>query len=55
MKHPNPLLSALLICSFMLAGCATTGTTPADSEESAPAASSSAEPAAAPAAEPECD
>jgi len=59
MKHPNPLLSVLLICSFMLAGCAATGSTPAGSEESAPAANSTAEPAPAPApksaAEPECD
>lgn len=55
MKHPNPLLSVLLICSFMLAGCASTGTTPAGGDESAPAANSSYEPESVIPEDPECD
>ncbi|MCW8828711.1 MAG: hypothetical protein OQK94_06615 [Gammaproteobacteria bacterium] len=56
MKHPYALLSAILIGTSLLSGCASTGTTPASSNEPAPAAApSEPEPAAVPAAEPECD
>lgn len=57
MKDPKALLSALILSTLFLTGCASTGTTPAQSQEAAAPAEKASEPAPAaiPQAEPECD
>jgi hypothetical protein len=57
MKKATLLLPTLTLTAFLLAGCATTGSTPDTSTEQAPAetkSSPSPTPAAGPAAEPDC-
>lgn len=57
MKQATMLLPTLTLCTLILAGCASTGTAPANGTDQAPAATESnpsPTPAAGPAAEPDC-